>query len=115
MCSLANQLDMFIRNNNDDVFIEVEGKRDKLESFICRYNSQYGCNINMETDGIMLLSDDVDKWGVELRLYLNNSPEFMRATRNRAYRPEYSFRINDNVLISEMFNLGYRIGRNSSH
>lgn len=115
MCSLANQLDMFIRDNNDNVFIEVEGKEEQLERFICRYNSQYGCNINMGTDGIRRLGDDVDKWGVELRLYLNNSPEFKNATVNRKYRPEYSFRINDNDLINEMFNLGYRIGLNSVH
>lgn len=55
------------------------------------------------------------QWGVELRLYLNNSPEFKHATVNRKYRPEYSFRINDNDLINEMFNLGYRIGLNSVH
>ncbi|WP_461487610.1 hypothetical protein [Phascolarctobacterium succinatutens] len=111
MCSLANRLDMFIRSNNDTVFIEAEGKYDKLVNFIRSYNSQYGCNVNMETDGIMLLGD-VDKWGVELRLYLNHRPDFLPVTSNRAYRSEYPYRINDNNLIREMFDIGYRIGVN---
>lgn len=65
----------------------------------------------METDGIMLLGD-VDKWGVELRLYLNHRPDFLPVTSNRAYRSEYPYRINDNNLIREMFDIGYRIGVN---
>lgn len=109
--SLANQLDLFIRSNNDSIFIEAEGKPEKLANFIREYNAYYSPSVNMNTDGIMVLGD-VDKWGVELRLYLNYRPSFMSVTGNRAYRSEYPYRINDNALIREMFELGYRIGQN---
>lgn len=111
MENLANQLDMFICNNKDKIFIEAEGKKEKLREFISKYNAQYSSNINMSTDGIMVLGD-VDKWGIELRLYLNYCPDFIQVTTNRVYRSEYPFRINDNKLIYEMFDLGYRIGEN---
>lgn len=34
-------------------------------------------------------------------------------TGNRAYRSEYSFRLNNNKIINELFKNGYRIGLNS--
>lgn len=111
MSQLANQLDSFIRSNNDTVFIEIEGRPDKLTQFIQNYNELYSPSVNMTTDGIRVLGD-VDKWGIELRLYLNCRPDFIAVTSNRVYRPEYSYRINDNTLIREMFTLGYRIGEN---
>lgn len=111
MKNLANQLDRFICDNKDTVFIEVEGKKEKLEEFILIYNKQYFPTVDLCTDGIMLLGD-VNKWGIELRLYLNYCPDFVKVTTNRVYRSKYPYRINDNKLIREMFDLGYRIGEN---
>lgn len=105
----ANELDRFIQSTHDHVFIEAEGIEEELDKFITAYNARYGERVDFDTDGIMLLGD-VDKWSIELRLYLNNDPGC--ATRNRAYRPSYLYRINNNSLIRGLFDLGYRVGLN---
>ena len=56
--------------------------------------------------------EDANKWGLELRLYLHYNPSFIKATRNKVYRGEYGYRINDVDIIKDMFKLGYRIGLN---
>ena len=110
--SLANQLDSFIKSKGVSVFIEVEAKSSRLSSFYNQYNNQYSPSVNDSTDGIIVLDENANKWGLELRLYLHNRPTFMSATKNKVYRPEYSYRINNVNLIWEMFQLGYRIGLN---
>lgn len=67
---------------------------------------------NYDSDGIIVLEEDANKWGLELRLYLHHSPACIHATKNRAYRNDYEYRINDVDVIWELFEMGYRIGKN---
>ncbi len=108
----ARQLDNFIQSVGDSVFIEAEGRPSRLRGFYEKYNSLYTPGINDSTEGIIVLDEDANKWGLELRLYLHHAPSFMNATHNRAYRKEYEYRINDVDVIWELFDLGYRIGEN---
>lgn len=108
----ASQLDSFIKGNGDHIFIEAEGKLSTLTNFFMEYNSSYSPEISKNADGIIFLDESANKWGLELRLYLNYSPNCDGVTKNTVYRSEYPYRINDNNLIKEMFTLGYRIGAN---
>ena len=113
--SLARDLDDFIRDTEQEVFIEAEGKPEHISTFISNYNSKYLQNISIYTDGIIQLQDDADKRALELRLYLEEKegvPLGLRVARNTHYRVGYSYRINNNALIRELFELGYRIGIN---
>lgn len=110
--SLAKKLDTFIKESGNDIFIEAEGKPSRLKSFYANYNSKYSPTIGNNTEGIIVLDEDANKWGLELRLYLHNCPSFIPTTRNTVYRSDYSYRINDVAVIKEMFDLGYRIGIN---
>ena len=83
-----------------------------LGNFYEEYNSSYSPSINDFTNGIIVLDEDANKWGLELRLYLHENPSCIKATHNRVYRKEYAYRVNDVDVIKEMFNLGYRIGLN---
>lgn len=113
--TIARELDNFIRNSNQHVFIEAEGKPNRINSFIRDYNSRYLPLVNVNTSGIIQLQEDANKWGLELRLYLydvNGIPDSIEFTENRKYRNEYPYRINDVEIIRELFELGYRIGAN---
>lgn len=109
---IAKDLDSSIKRNNDNVFIEAEGRPSRLKNFYDEYNSKYTPSINDNSQGIIVLSEDANKWGLELRLYLHHSPSCIHATRNRAYRNDYEYRINDANVIRELFDMGYRIGEN---
>lgn len=109
---LAQELDNFIRENENDVFIEAEGRPSRLRSFFKEYNDKYSPSINSDSDGIIVLAEDANKWGLELRLYLRNMPDCIEATHNTVYRSDYSYRINDKEVIKDLFDLGYRIGLN---
>lgn len=109
---IAQDLDYFIKSNNDDVFIEAEARPSRLKSFYAEYNSKYSPSINDNSEGIIVLEEDANKWGLELRLYLHNLPTCIHATRNRDYRNDYEYRINDVHVIQELFAMGYRIGEN---
>lgn len=113
--SLVKDLDSFIRNSEQHVFIEAEGKPDTISNFISSYNGQYKPAISVNTDGIIQLQPDANKWGLELRLYLHTKtgvPAGLTVTHNDAYRGNYSYRINDVDVIRGLFELGYRIGLN---
>ena len=107
----------YLRTVRGGIFIEAEAKRGRMDAFINEYNSQYSPRISLNTDGVCLLSE-VDKWGVELRIYLNdiiNMPQYWqsRTYSNRNYRAdEFSYRLDDNSLVYELFDNGYRIGYN---
>lgn len=61
------------------------------------------------------MQEDANKWGLELRLYLydvSGVPDSIEVTRNKKYRNEYPYRINDIEIIKELFKLEYRIGIN---
>lgn len=112
---LARELDQFIRDMGSDVFIEAEGKPEVIQKFIHDYNSKYSPIISKYTDGIIVLQEDANKWGLELRLYLHGrsgAPTGITITHNDQYRGNYSYRINDVKLIRELFDMGYKIGIN---
>lgn len=108
----------FLVASNAEIFLEAEAKPDKMENFINDYNRNYAPYIDFTTNGVCTLGKDVDKWGVELRIYLNDVSEMPvrwadRMYRNRKYRAdEFAYRIDDNTLVYELFNNGYRIGYN---
>lgn len=112
MGSIAKQLDVLIRSNGLPVFIEAEGRPSRLANFYADYNAMYSPAINGNTDGIIVLEENANKWGLELRLYLHFAPRCIQSTRNRVYRKEYEYRINDVDVIWKLFDLGYRIGLN---
>ena len=88
--SIATDLATFIQQVGDHVFIEVEGKPSTLNNFITTYNSSYSPSITLQTDGIICLEEDANKWGLELRLYLHFAPTCIHATKNIVYRNNYS-------------------------
>lgn len=110
--SVAQELDYFIRSSGDKVFIEAEGRPSRLKKFYLDYNSMYSPSIDDCSDGIIVLHEDANKWGLELRLYMHERPSCIRATSNTVYKSEYSYRVNDVDVIWELFELGYRIGLN---
>ena len=112
---VAKQIDEFFQRTGQKVFIEAEAKQSRIETFISKYNSEYSRSISMSDDGIIVLEDDANKWGLELRCYFSDRTEFpegVQVSLNRAYRPEYSFRFNDVSVIWKLFSLGYKIGVN---
>lgn len=113
--SVAKELDEFFRESRQEVFIEAEGKPKVIINFINDYNARFGHSIDEEEDGIIVLQEDADKWGLELRMYFNDKsgvPDSIHVTNTRGYRGNYSCRINDSDLIDKMFSLGYCIGKN---
>ena len=110
--SIATDLATFIQQVGDHVFIDAEGKPSTLNNFITTYNSSYSPSLTLQTDGIICLEEDANKWGLELRLYLHFAPTCIHATKNTVYRNNYSYRVNDVSVIKELFTLGYRIGLN---
>lgn len=108
----------FLRNYNQKIFIDVEGKQNNIQNFINEYNKLCATNVTIHDDGICLLSDTVDKWGVELRIYFNNTtgiPVYWdkRKYKNNKYRSdEFAYRLDDNQLIWFLFDNGYRVGYN---
>ncbi len=88
-----------------------------MVNFISDYNYKYRPPASFNTNGICLLGD-VDKWGVELRIYFNNAnniPNYWndRKYNNKKYRAdEFCYRLDDNKLVRFLFDSGYRIGYN---
>lgn len=112
---LAKQIDILFKDSNQEVFIEVEGKRSRIIKFINEYNGRLGESLTISDEGIISLDENANKWGLELRCYFENKngfPAGIKVTSNRAYRSEYPYRFNDVDLIWELFELGYRIGLN---
>ncbi len=102
--------------SSEECFIEAEGKISSINSFIDRYNREYGATLRSVDDGIILLQDDANKWGLELRLYVRTCPPInvkrLGFTHNNAYRNDFTYRLNNNVIVNFLFNIGYRIGFN---
>lgn len=107
----------FLISNKQRIFIEAEGREDKIKAFIQNYNSKYNESVSVGDEGICLLGD-VDKWGVELRIYFNNISNIpdcwdKRKYVNKKYRAnEFSYRIDDNDLVWFLFDKKYRLGYN---
>lgn len=107
----------FLISNKQRIFIEAEGKEDKIKAFIQNYNSKYNESISVEDAGICLLGD-VDKRGIELRIYFNNISNIPSYWEKRKYRnmnyksSEFTYRLDDNKLVKYLFDNGYRLGYN---
>ena len=102
--------------SNEECFIEAEGKLSAITTFIANYNMKYGTTLSSNDNGIILLQDDANKWGLELRLYVRTCPPIkvkrLGFTHNNAYRNDFSYRLNNNDIVNFLFELGYRIGFN---
>ena len=53
---------MLIRSNGLPVFIEAEGRPSRLANFYADYNARYSPAVNGNTDGIIVLEEDANKW-----------------------------------------------------
>lgn len=96
-------------------FIEAEGKLNDINRLIEEYNYSHTETIDLQSEGIILLQDDANKWGLELRLYVSElPPESLSGifTQNTVYRPEYKYRLNDNEIVRFLLNSGFVIGLN---
>jgi hypothetical protein len=112
-----DDLILYINQSGQHVFIEVEGKPEKIQRFIAKYNSDYGQNLTANSDGIITLKPTANKWDVELRIYFVTRTDmpvdyFRKTTKNSFYRDNYNFRINNNGIARELFNRGFHIGLN---
>ena len=104
-----------ISSKGNSFFIEAEGKPGVINNFIINYNATHRGRIDDQSEGIILLENNANKWGLELRLYVPETPPvalLKMFTRNTVYRSEYKYRLNDNGLISELLKIGYKIGLN---
>ena len=114
---MFNDFLKFLKGTNQEIFIEAEARRDKMEIFVDKYNRDYSESVGIGDEGICLLCD-VDKWGVELRIYFNditNIPYYWneRKYKNSNYRSnEFKYRLDDNKLVRFLFDNGYHIGYN---
>ncbi len=102
--------------STEECFIEAEGKMSSINNFIDRYNRAFGTTLRSNDDGIILLQDDANKWGLELRLYVRSCPPInvkrFGFTHNNAYRNDFTYRLNNNDIVNFLFDIGYRIGFN---
>ncbi len=107
----------FLKKTNQSIFIEAEARKDKMNDFIKKYNTDYNESVNLNSKGICLLGE-VDKWGVELRVYFNDLTGIStywnaRKYNNKIYRSgNFAYRLDDNELVQFLFSNGYRIGTN---
>ena len=112
---MFEELVLFLRQQQS-FFIEAEAKSNRMQRFIDEYNTTYNENINIESDGVVLFPEDTNKWGLELRLYVNSMPpEELGFVRNQVYRTEYTFRLNSNNVVYRLFDIGFRIGLNGDN
>ena len=115
---MIDELIVFLRDistKGDSFFIEAEGKPEAINNFIVNYNVTHMEQIDDQSEGIILLENNANKWGLELRLYVPETPPSVLLkifTRNTVYRSEYKYRLNDNGTISELLRIGYQISLN---
>lgn len=116
------ELARYLIANNRDIRIEAEARQSRLESFFNQYRRITGESINGDTDGIVLLQNDADKWGLELRIYMSNADNFpahysdylTTCTRVEEKYQGYLARLNNNDIIIELIRIGFRIGENQN-
>lgn len=98
-----------------ECFIEAEAKQNQMNTFINEYNKIHTKPISLNTEGIIVLQNNANKWGMELRLYVKVSPPksikgFHK--HNRSYKSDYPYRLDDNATVNYLLANGYDIGRN---
>jgi hypothetical protein len=101
-----------------NIRLEVEAKRERLVRFFADYRKMTGQRLDFHTDGVVLLQDDADKWGLELRIYISDIANFPQEydrylTSNTRFEKKYqayAARFNNNRLIMQLIRNGLRIG-----
>ncbi len=105
----------FLRN--EVFFIEAEAKPSRMRNFVDKYNDDYDECLTFHDDGMIILQEDANKRGLELRLYVAHRPPEnvyqLGFTRNDTYRDNFSYRLNGNAIVNFLFEQGYRIGYNN--
>lgn len=71
-----------MQRNSQGFFIEAEAKISRMQKFIDEYNSKYSPVISMSTEGLIEMTEIKNKWGLELRLYINDCPDDIKRTFN---------------------------------
>lgn len=112
------KLARYLISDNREVRLEAEAKEGRLRSFFDEYRNITNEILNFDTDGIVLLQDDADKWGLELRIYISDTTNFpveynrylTTNTRFEEYYQAYDARLNNNNLIMQLIRIGFRIG-----
>lgn len=115
---MHNQVAQFLNDihfHGKSFLIEAEGRVDDIENFIDGYNCSHSEQIDLSSDGIRVLKENANKWGLELRLYVPETPPESLLNifkRSAVYRPEYTYRLNDNTIIRALLGMGFNIGLN---
>lgn len=101
---------------NERFFIEAEAKPSRMRRYLNEYNEKYNEDLTFQNDGLIILQEDANKWGLELRLYVYNRPSEkiykFGFTHNDTYRDNFSYRLSDNDIVEFLLEQGYRIGLN---
>jgi hypothetical protein len=99
----------------EDIFIEAEVNPDHAVDFEDEYCDIAGINPALG-DGYQ---QQVNKWGLECRIYFNASDDVVDKLKNdgyqissarRGYKDFYSYRINNNELFWILIKKGFRLG-----
>lgn len=45
-----------------------------MRRYLNEYNEKYNEDLTFQNDGLIILQEDANKWGLELRLYVYNRP-----------------------------------------
>ncbi len=108
----------YLLDDDRNVRLEAEAKEDRLRRFFSEYRRITGEPLTDRTDGIVVLQDDADKWGLELRIYISDITDFPEEyrrylTSNTRFEEKYqayAARLNNNYLIMQLIRIGLRIG-----
>jgi hypothetical protein len=110
----------YLDSIKDTIWIDVELKPDKKNSFDKKYLEYTGLEVplNTRTKPYYLLSEDANKWGIELRLYFSKTNLItdnllqLSVKNNMHGYEQYDRRINNNAFIWKLFDNGYNLGQN---
>ena len=58
--------------STEECFIEAEAIPRRMKRFLRDYNACYGEALCLDDDGLIVLQEDANKWGLELRLSGDN-------------------------------------------
>lgn len=118
MNEAITRLATYLTSRSRSIRLEAEGKRERLLRFFEEYGRITSEPLDFDTDGVVLLQDDADKWGLELRIYISDTADFPQEytaylTKNTRFEEKYkayAARLNNNGLIMQLIRTGLRIG-----
>lgn len=118
MSNSITDLARYLISNDRQLRFEAEAKSERLDIFFTQYQDITNEQLTYDTDGIVRLQDDADKWGLELRIYISDDEDFPHEysnylTSNTRFEHQYqayAARLNSNDIILELFRIGFRIG-----